>query len=97
MNLVCFFKVFIRFFYFFSGLCTILRSEAGGQEERFEGETSAAAGDYCNNAHWLGETNAQASNYVAYYDATSLYPSSGKYILFLMQEKERKGKERNPP
>lgn len=31
---------------------------------------------YKNNAHWI--TDAQPSNHVAYYDAASLYPSSGK-------------------
>ena len=59
----------------FSGLCSIFRSEAGGQADRFaEGEEEGL--NYGNNAHWLD--NGEASNFVAYYDATSLYPSSGE-------------------
>jgi hypothetical protein len=35
--------------------------------------------NYHNNAHWLHPPElAQPSNFVAYYDATSLYPSSGE-------------------
>ena len=68
-----------------SGLCTIFRSEAGGQTERFDEEDVDKTRNYHNNAHWLKDDNdstdgggGQPSNFVAYYDATSLYPSSGE-------------------
>jgi hypothetical protein len=53
------------------GLCTILRSEAGGQDLSEIDERA-----YKNNSHWLEE--GENSNHVAYYDAAALYPSSGK-------------------
>ena len=65
------------------GLCSIFRGEAGGQSERFANNDDEvdyeAVRNYHNNAHWLPD--GQASNYVAYYDATSLYPSSGKFFI----------------
>jgi len=66
---------------FFSGLTTILRSEAGGQSDRFghDDDDDDLQRNYHNNAHWLHPPElAQPSNFVAYYDATSLYPSSGE-------------------
>ncbi len=33
--------------------------------------------DYKNNSHWLSD--GDNSNYVCYYDAASLYPSSGEF------------------
>jgi len=65
-------------FDFFSGLCSIFRSEAGGQTERFDGvdANDPMRAHYRNNSHWLKD--GEASNFVAYYDATSLYPSSGE-------------------
>jgi len=66
---------------FFSGLTTILRSEAGGQSDRFghDDDDDDLQRNYHNNAHWLHPSKlAQPSNFVAYYDATSLYPSSGE-------------------
>ena len=55
------------------GLCTILRSAAGGQDcvQDFDDD------DYKNNSHWLSD--GDNSNYVGYYDAASLYPSSGEF------------------
>ena len=41
--------------------------------------------EYKNNSHWvLPEGAAEDSNYVCYYDAASLYPSSGKtkFVFF---------------
>lgn len=35
---------------------------------------------YCHNTHWL-KSDSDKSNYVGYYDATSLYPSSGINFL----------------
>jgi hypothetical protein len=67
-------------FFSLSGLCSIFRSEAGGQADRFDSAEAAADQDlnYRNNAHWLN--NGEPSNFVAYYDATSLYPSSGEFV-----------------
>ena len=33
--------------------------------------------DHTHNAHWLEDKEGGPSRYVAYYDAASLYPSSG--------------------
>ena len=62
------------------------RSKAGGQDlEDDEDEDSAVDGDdddtkinYRNNSHWKRAADCGLSNYVSYYDAASLYPSSGK-------------------
>jgi len=54
-----------------------LRSEAGGQTDLEETNVDAVNRAYKNNAHWLPQ--GQASNFVAYYDAASLYPTSGKH------------------
>lgn len=67
------------FFHFARGLCSVYRSEAGqivGQED-----------DFCrhNNSHWLPRSEdgrdfqPRPSRTVAYYDAASLYPSSGEF------------------
>ena len=116
-------------FFISSGLCTILRTAAGGQEDGLFGNltkashaydkaggvvvdddddddddddggkiVSAAAAAaaheaYKNNSHWLprtttavgeedrggrgGRCGGEESNFVCYYDAASLYPSSG--------------------
>jgi hypothetical protein len=77
-----------------------LRSEAGGQTDRFgsidddddddddddeprvkksKQQQQQQQQNYHNNAHWLQPPSlARPSNYVAYYDAAALYPSSGK-------------------
>ena len=63
------------------------RSKAGGQdlEDDDEDEKGAVDGDdddteinYRNNSHWKRAADCGLSNYVSYYDAASLYPSSGK-------------------
>ena len=64
---------------FCRGLCTILRSAAGGQDCVTDWDSR----EYKNNSHWLEDDGAadgepQDSNFVCYYDAASLYPSSGK-------------------
>ncbi len=80
--------------FFHSGLCAVYRSEAGHQAPSDEEEEGPQARrSYLNNSHWLssgeggggggGEEGAppfapQPSKKVAYYDAASLYPSSGK-------------------
>jgi hypothetical protein len=83
-------------FFSLSGLCSIFRSEAGGQADRFD---SAAEADqdlnYRNNAHWLN--NGEPSNFVAYYDATSLYPSSGEFVKAKRGGGGGKGKEKEIP
>lgn len=38
---------------------------------------------YAHNAHWLPAGSGGPSRYVGYYDAASLYPSSGRLILFV--------------
>ena len=71
-----------------------MRSEAGGQTDRFGSVDDDDDDDdddepprakkskqqnYHNNAHWLQPPSlSEPSNYVAYYDAAALYPSSGK-------------------
>ena len=78
------------YIFFSSGLCTILRSEAGGQEEAVAGgcEDDPA---YRNNAHFLDD--GELSNHVGYYDAAALYPSSGEFLSQLVEEGEGKGKK----
>ena len=60
------------------------RSKAGGQDLEDE-EGAVVDGDdddteinYRNNSHWKRAADCGLSNYVSYYDAASLYPSSGK-------------------
>jgi hypothetical protein len=99
--------------FFFRGLCSVYRSEAGGQNifgSTFSSSLSSSSlasrhetsvrGDndlddkdarlgrrdnerYKNNSHWLPSSTTTTlpgkSNYVLYYDAASLYPSSGKF------------------
>ncbi len=65
----------------FSGLCTILRSEAGGQDDVVS-RGGADESDYRNNSHLLPPDAATGrSNHVGYYDAAALYPSSGEPTL----------------
>ena len=62
------------------------RSKAGGQdlEDDDEDEEGVVVDDddteinYRNNSHWKRAADCGLSNYVSYYDAASLYPSSGK-------------------
>ena len=77
------------------GLCTILRTAAGGQNKIEDFDVP----EYGNNFHWLqqqqppeaidddDDADAAASpgnsNYVCYYDAASLYPSSGEFSFSL--------------
>jgi hypothetical protein len=74
-----------RFFcHLFSGLCTILRSEAGGQDD-VVARGGADEPDYRNNSHLLPPDAATGrSNHLGYYDAAALYPWSGEptYIFF---------------
>jgi hypothetical protein len=112
------------------GLCSVYRSEAGGQnvfkwtsststnndDHNYDSRTVAGdetGGDvrdemddvaYRNNSHWLSDNNGNDenngddddddrvlrlqpgnSNYVLYYDAASLYPSSGTLSIYEMQ------------
>lgn len=66
------------------GLCTILRSAAGGQDRLVDDDDDDDAAAYKNNSHWLsngvggGGGGGENSNFVGYYDAASLYPSSGE-------------------
>ncbi len=65
------------------------RSKAGGQDledaDDDDDDADADADDddddeinYRNNSHWKKASTCGLSNYVSYYDAASLYPSSGK-------------------
>ena len=62
------------------GLTSIYRSKAGGQDlENVDGKDDDDQElDYRNNSHWKKAEQCGQSNYVSYYDAASLYPSSGK-------------------
>ncbi len=59
------------------------RSKAGGQdlEDDDDDDDDDDDGDdeinYRNNSHWKKASTCGLSNYVSYYDAASLYPSSG--------------------
>ena len=63
---------------FFRGLCTVARSEAGLMPDGQDGVP--------HHSHWLGTQvpggPGQPSRSVAYYDAASLYPSSGEFFFF---------------
>ena len=74
---------------FFRGLCTVARSEAGLMPNGQDGVP--------HHSHWLGTQvpggPGQPSRSVAYYDAASLYPSSGEFFFagrsleFLVRER----------
>ncbi len=59
------------------------RSKAGGQDLEDADNTNVDDDDdddeinYRNNSHWKKASTCGLSNYVSYYDAASLYPSSG--------------------
>jgi len=63
-------------FFTLRGLCTVSRSEAG--------LTSEGSPGVAHHSHWLEQ--GQPSTTVAYYDAASLYPSSGKLRRGLWRE-----------
>jgi len=84
--------IFNKYIFFYRGLCSIYRPKAGkfssSSVPRTEKEDDE---EYYNNSHWLKRPSqlldaqtpddtyiAQPSNHVLYYDATSLYPTSGK-------------------
>jgi hypothetical protein len=62
----------------------VYRSKAGGQDLEDDDEDEEGVDDddteinYRNNSHWKRAADCGLSNYVSYYDAASLYPSSGK-------------------
>ena len=56
--------------FFFRGLCAVYRSQAGRSPE-------SGAESKHHNGHWLSGSRGP-SNYVGYYDAASLYPSSSE-------------------
>ena len=66
---------------YLGGLCSIFRRQAGQMfEDGKTDEINCNKNEYCNNTHWL-QGDSDKSKYVGYYDATSLYPSSGKENL----------------
>jgi len=84
----------MSFFCSIRGLCSIYRTEAGGHQDLDETDAyynnyhwlpffDAASGAGMENIDEAKPANASESscgpsNYVLYYDAASLYPSSGK-------------------
>lgn len=72
-----------------------LAREEGNEEFRDgdEGFVSKDPLDHAHNSHWLrgpspssaGSQISGPSRFVAYYDAASLYPSSGKRLSFFFQ------------
>ena len=86
--------IFVFLIYFFSGLCTILRSEAGGQDEVVD-RGGPEDENYKNNFHLLPpDASPGRSNHVGYYDAAALYPSSGEFALFFALGDGRTGRSR---
>jgi hypothetical protein len=55
----------------------VYRSKAGGQDLE-DADDDDDEINYRNNSHWKKASTCGLSNYVSYYDAASLYPSSGK-------------------
>jgi hypothetical protein len=55
----------------------VFRSRAGATPLDEDDSAAAAAAAAAHNAHWLD--GGEASSFVGYYDAASLYPSSSKY------------------
>lgn len=69
---------FNYFFYTHSGLTSVYRHQAGHVPD-----DDNDVDMYGNNQHWLHEAS-QPSNVCAYYDAASLYPTSGIYYYFFV-------------
>jgi hypothetical protein len=67
--------------WFFRGLTSVYRSKAGGQDledaDNDDDDDDDDEINYRNNSHWKKASTCGLSNYVSYYDAASLYPSSG--------------------
>ena len=79
------------FYFFFRGLTQVLRSAAGCQEKFENGDDGDKkkkwSDSYRNNHHLLDRVTSPEdeftpgpSNHLLYYDAASLYPSSGTQI-----------------
>ncbi len=78
---------------FFRGLTSVYRSKAGGQDLEDADNTNVDDDDdddddddeinYRNNSHWKKASMCSLSNYVSYYDAASLYPSSGTIHIII--------------
>ena len=83
---------------FFRGLTSVYRSKAGGQDLEDADNTNDNDDDdddddnddddddeinYRNNSHWKKASMCGLSNYVSYYDAASLYPSSGTIHIII--------------
>ena len=66
------------------------RSKAGGQDLEDDVDDDVVVDDYedevnyRNNSHWKKASTCGLSNYVSYYDAASLYPSSGIIIIIII-------------
>ncbi len=77
---------------FFRGLRSVYRSKAGGQDLEDANNTNDNDDDddndddeinYRNNSHWKKASICGLSNYVSYYDAALLYPSSGTIHIII--------------
>ena len=54
--------------------------------------------NYRNNSHWKKASTCGLSNYVSYYDAASLYPSSGTiHIIIYIFTLTKNGFNRQQP
>ncbi len=81
------------------------RSKAGGQDLEDADNTNVDDDNddddddeinYRNNSHWKKASTCGLSNYVSYYDAASLYPSSGKIdiIIYIFTLTKKRLKQR---
>ena len=92
---------------FFRGLTSVYRSKAGGQDLEDADNTNDNDDDdeddddeinYRNNSHWKNASMCGLSNYVSYYDAASLYPSSGTiHIIIYIFTLTKNGFNRQQP
>ncbi len=69
------------------------RSKAGGQDLEDDDDDVVDVDDdedevnYRNNSHWKKASTCGLSNYVSYYDAALLYPSSGILFIFYFTQR----------
>ena len=78
------------------------RSKAGGQDledaDNDDDDDDDDEINYRNNSHWKKASMCGLSNYVSYYDAASLYPSSGTiHIIIYIFTLTKNGFNRQQP
>ena len=86
----------------YRGLCTVIRSEAGDLPGHGDDDKAEVDRDYRNNQHlfdMLGQADVLGgpSKHVGYYDAASLYPSSGRHHLTPRTRLTPRGARRGKP